>query len=140
MAVKGFFSGLTGAAVLGLFLKVIQSITSLKVYTLLLNIDFIYPRPLPEWIEFVLHLAVGCAVGVLFHLVLLFFRAKQFKNYLAISALLTIPAALLYFPLSLFSIKEVPSITNLTAFLFWAIGHLLFSITMASVQYHIRKA
>src|SRR5699024_11796194 len=54
----------------GFFLKILELITDLKVYTLLLNIDFI---PIlgninfPEWIEFSFHIIISVILTYIFY-------------------------------------------------------------------------
>ncbi|MFP3786948.1 hypothetical protein, partial [Burkholderia sp. SIMBA_024] len=52
--ISGILTGILSGVVLGFFLKTIQFYTGEKVYTLLLNIDFVpgLPPTLPEFIEF----------------------------------------------------------------------------------------
>lgn len=55
-------SGLAAGSLLGIYLKFIEHFTSFNVYTLLLNVDYIpglNRLELPEWVEFLLHLAIS---------------------------------------------------------------------------------
>src|SRR5690625_3688159 len=62
--------GILTSFVLGFFLKILELITDLKVYTLLLNIDFI---PIlgninfPEWIEFSFHIIISVILTYIFY-------------------------------------------------------------------------
>src|SRR5699024_5788742 len=62
--------GILTSFVLGFFLKILELITDLKVYTLLLNIDFI---PIlgninfPEWIEFSFHIIILVILTYIFY-------------------------------------------------------------------------
>ncbi len=62
----GILSGFLSGVVIGFFLKIVQFLTNIEVYTLLLNMDFIYSKPLNEPIEFSLHILVSIFIGVLF--------------------------------------------------------------------------
>ncbi|AZB42791.1 hypothetical protein CEF21_11060 [Bacillus sp. FJAT-42376] len=131
MIIRGVLSGLAGGLALGLFLKWVQWAAGFKVYTLLLNIDFIYPKPLPEWLEFAIHLAVAVFIGIGYVLIADKQRVSGFSKQLALAFFLTLPALLLYFPLSLLAEKEVPPVYDLAAFGWWAAGHLVFVGVMA---------
>ena len=58
---------------LGLFLNLIESVIGLKVYTLLLNVDYIpilKNFKLSELIEFLLHLVVSVVLSLVIHVYL----------------------------------------------------------------------
>ncbi len=130
----GTLVGVLSGLLLGFFLKWLEILTDEKVYTLLLNIDFI---PIigtiswPEWIEFAFHLFVSIAIGLLFtflaaiHKVLL-----KVKGIWGLSFLLTIPTIFLFFPLSIVAVKEVPSVHNYLALSLWTIGHIVYAVSL----------
>lgn len=64
---RGIWAGFWSGIILGFFLKALQGLTDIKVYTLLLNVDFIaYIGDIiwPEWIQFLFHLLVSLAIGL----------------------------------------------------------------------------
>ncbi len=125
----GILSGFISGVVLGIFLKLVEIVTQIKVYTLLLNVDFIpiiRRQAWPESIEFFFHLLIACFIGLIFGALLLK-RTNRYK----LAILLTLPAIPLYVPLTMLSIKETPSIHDLNAILWWTAAHLLFAITLA---------
>jgi hypothetical protein len=129
---KGSALGIISGLILGLILKMIEGLTNQKVYTLLLNIDFI---PLlgaikwPETVEFIFHLIVSWFLGLIFYYLSERWR-YEYKQRWLLSAILSFPAILMYFPLSTLAIKEVPDATNMEAFLYWFVAHLLFMLSM----------
>ncbi|MFZ3588094.1 hypothetical protein ACOI1C_02215 [Bacillus sp. DJP31] len=134
----GIMSGLISGVVLGLFLKLIQIVTHIKVYTLLLNVDFM---PIighivwPELIEFVFHLLIACIIGLSYGALLI----KRSNRY-TLAILLTLPTIPLYVPLTLLSIKETPALYDLYAILWWVAGHILFALALAlSHQILVRR-
>ncbi|MDX8288204.1 MULTISPECIES: hypothetical protein [Metabacillus] len=131
MALRGAIAGLLSGILLGLFLKFAEQFSGEKVYVLLLNIDFIYSRPLPELAEFILHLAVAVAIGIVCSWMTRAFRLSEGKVWAA-SFLLTLPAALLYFPLTILAVKETPGIFNIEAISWWIAGHILFAAVLAA--------
>ncbi len=117
---------------MGVSLKLAEAVSGEKVYTLLLNVDFI---PVlgkitwPELIEFIFHLLVSLGLGLIFYHFTMKWRLG-FRRRLSLAAALTLPALFLYFPLSLLSKKEVPSIDNWEAFLYWSAAHILFAFSL----------
>jgi hypothetical protein len=126
---SGILTGVISGAILGLFLKCIQAITELKVYTLLLNIDFLYNKHLPESLEFSLHLIVSIVICVVY----VFFCEKlnlHLRKQFVFSFVFTTPTIFLYIPLTLFSIKETPALNDGLAILWWIIGHFLYALLL----------
>lgn len=123
-----FLTGSVTGLVLGFFLKGVQLFTGEGVYTLLLNVDFI---PVinqvrwPEWIEFFFHLIVSFFIATGFFNIL-----PKIKRPYVTASLLTIPAVLLYFPLSALAHKPVPEMNDLQAFGWWAAGHILYALIL----------
>ncbi|MBO1510569.1 hypothetical protein [Metabacillus bambusae] len=125
-------------AVLGLFLKFIQAITELKVYTLLLNIDFLYNKYLPESLEFSLHLIVSIIISVVY----VFFSEKlnlDLRQQFVFFFVFTTPTVYIYIPLSIFSIKETPALSDGLAILWWMIGHFLFALLLPLLFNQIKQ-
>jgi len=122
----GAFSGV----LMALLLRVIEAITDVRVYTLLLNVDFIPfigQIPWPEPIEFLFHLVIS--IGITFIFIHLADRLKfrdSFSNYLYLSFILCLPAICLYIPLSALAIKGVPKWNDWTAFTYWCIAHFVY--------------
>jgi hypothetical protein len=132
---KGTILGIISGIFLGVLLKSVEVYTNHKVYTLLLNIDFI---PIlgkvtwPELIEFSFHLIVSLLLGLVFYYLSDKWNAGKKQRWI-LAAILTIPALLLYFPLSLLAVKEVPSITDWGAFLYWTGAHFLFMLSLVQL-------
>lgn len=119
---SGIITGIVSGVFLGLFLKVVQTLTGEKVYTLLLNIDFVpgLPPRLPEWIEFSLHLAVSIVIAI-FYIWWIRHSGRPVSKGIFLGA----ASSLLYLPLSPLS-PRVPDLNDTRAILYWVIGHLLF--------------
>ncbi|PFA68902.1 hypothetical protein CN378_05320 [Bacillus sp. AFS015802] len=124
--------GIISGIILGLFLKWMQGLTGIKVYILLLNVDFIpvfASKHLPESLEFFFHLLISCVIGVAF-VYLLEKLTISSKGAWLLSLLLTFPTVFLYFPLSYMAVKEVPGMLNGTAILLWTAGHLVYALSL----------
>ncbi|MEK5330704.1 hypothetical protein [Lysinibacillus sp. FSL W8-0992] len=113
--------------IFGAFFKVVENLTGSRVYTLLLNVDYI---PIiknfrfPEVIEFIFHLiiswlitAVLCAIRNKYK----WNNSKLMRN----SVLIQIFIGCMLFPTTIFS-KRTPIITDYFALSWWLIGHVVY--------------
>ncbi|KAA0560221.1 hypothetical protein F0342_23830 [Bacillus sp. CH30_1T] len=107
-----------------------QVLKGIKVYVLLLNVDFIPvfgEKDLPEWMEFLFQLVISCVIGVVF----VYMMERQNvtgKGSWILSLVLTVPTVFLYFPLSHLAIKDVPGFMYAEAIILWTAGHLLYVV------------
>ncbi|PQP82786.1 hypothetical protein C0Q44_15465 [Paenibacillus sp. PCH8] len=124
--ISGIITGVVSGVVLGLFLKTIQAYTGEKVYTLLLNIDFVpvLPPTLPEIIEFSLHLVVSIVIGIFY-----LWWIQHFGRPILKGIMLGAASSLLYIPLSQLS-SRVPDLYDVEAICYWVVGHLLFGMVL----------
>ncbi|MGG4169635.1 hypothetical protein ABEW00_19525 [Rossellomorea vietnamensis] len=137
----GLAIGIISGTILGIFLKWIQGLTGIKVYVLLLNVDFIplFASTLPEWLEFSFHLLISCVIGLLFVYLIEKLNVSERGAWL-LSLLLTFPTVFLYFPLSYLAVQDVPGFFDGTALTFWAIGHLLYGLSLPPLYHFFAKA
>lgn len=117
-----------------MFLKLVQSITSLKVYTLLLNVDYVpilKNIDLNETVEFGLHMVISImlAFGVNFYITRKDFQKETIHRFVIRVSLIV---GLLLFPTTLLS-ERTPPITSAYAFLFWMAGHWIYGFVLARV-------
>lgn len=127
---KAFYLGVVSGILLGLLLKLIESITTVRVYKLLLNIDFIPIIGGIAWgetVEFIFHVLVSIVIAFVFvYLVIRLRIEKSFPKLLFLSFILCLPTFGLYFLLSSLAIKEVPAWNNWLAFTYWSVAHLFY--------------
>lgn len=126
----GSIIGIISGVVLGILFKIIESLSKIKLYTLLLNVDFIpyfHANPMNEVGDFLLHLVVSCLISISYFFIMTYIR----KRYFLAAIIFTFPAILLYFPLSILAIKDVPQISDITAFSIWVIGHIFYAYLLA---------
>ncbi|MCM3135451.1 hypothetical protein M3629_21975 [Paenibacillus polysaccharolyticus] len=130
---SGIITGIVSGIFLGLFLKAVQALTGEKVYTLLLNIDFVpgLPPRLPEWIEFSLHLAVSVVIGIFY-----IWWIRRSGRPVSRGILLGAASSLLYLPLSPLS-SRVPDLKDAGAIFYWVIGHLLFGVSLSLCEKYL---
>ena len=127
-------ASLLAGILLGLFLKFVEPVTGLKVYTLLLNVDYIpilKDIKVSEIIEFLLHLIVSVVLGVLLHIYLINkeFPIKQKVKFVVKVSLLI---GLFLFPTTMLS-DRTPVITSAYSFFFWMVGHGLYGIVLGKL-------
>ncbi|MEH6882539.1 hypothetical protein V7Z92_01165, partial [Priestia megaterium] len=90
----GISIGMLSGIILGLCLKWIEWLTGKQVYTLLLNVDFIPiigPIQWPEWVEFVFHLLIAVAIGIVFVYIVGKLNNMSIRKIVLCSFLLTLP-------------------------------------------------
>lgn len=124
---KAILAGLISGVFLGLFLKVVEITTSIKVYTLLLNVDYVpilQHYKLSEIIEFSIHLFISVVISIS---LLFFFNKKNLPTIkrILIVILFSFVIGVLLYPTTALS-NRTPSLTNLPAFGYWLLGHSLY--------------
>ncbi|WP_203363610.1 hypothetical protein [Bacillus sp. REN10] len=123
----GILAGIVSGIFLGLFLKVIEVGLGIKVYTLLMNVDYIpviKEFALPEVIEFSLHLIVSIVLAmILFYMI----KKGRWTNQQIIFRTVAICflIGVLLYPTTALS-DRTPSITSLSAIFYWLVGHALY--------------
>ncbi len=129
----GISIGMLSGIILGLCLKWIEWLTGKQVYTLLLNVDFIPiigPIQWPEWVEFVFHLLIAAAIGIVFVYIVGKLNNMSIRKIVLCSFLLTLPTIPLYFPLTLLALKPTPAVDDAVAIFYWTAGHLIFAAAL----------
>lgn len=125
-------NSLVASTLLGVFLKIIEETTAIKVYTLLLNVDyipFVNRFTIPEWIEFLLHLLVGIIFGNVLQWVLARSHKKDKQSFFVIISC-SIVLAICYYPVTVLS-NKTPPFLSFGAFSWWVFGHVLFGFILA---------
>ncbi|MFC6038197.1 hypothetical protein ACFPYN_01905 [Paenisporosarcina macmurdoensis] len=129
--ISTLYMGIASGILLGLLLKLVEFVSQIRVYTLLLNVDFIPFIGQIEWsepIEFLFHVIVSICIAYVFIYLaeLLHFKKSLLKLWL-LSFILCLPTLGLYFILSVSAIKEVPAWNDWLAFTYWTIAHLIYA-------------
>ncbi|MGE7661765.1 hypothetical protein ACQKL6_08585 [Peribacillus sp. NPDC097197] len=120
----GLFNGL----LLGFITKWIEVSSGIKVYQLLLNVDFIPIFGEIPWNEawlFSFHLFIS--IFLTYGYAYMIQKRKIVKRF-AFANLFIIPAILLYFPLAFLSKTMVIPSFDLFTFLLWALAHFIYSL------------
>ncbi|OMC90224.1 hypothetical protein BK137_13850 [Viridibacillus arenosi] len=132
--IKSIIAGTIAGLFLGYLFKYVEVTYNIRVYTLLLNVDFM---PIfgnyhyPETVEFLLHLLISIGLSIV--MVYIIYIKKYIKRHqLIVVILVSIFIALVYFPMTVLS-NRTPAITSVEALVVWIVGHLLFGIVSASL-------
>ncbi|MDM5228543.1 hypothetical protein QUF73_20695 [Cytobacillus sp. NJ13] len=130
---KGAFTGLASGIFLGLFLKMIELSSGIKVYTLLLNVDYfpvLKDYHFPELIEFVFHLIISAVLAVSLLLIIRKYRWNRFQ-IIGRTLLITFSIGVLLYPTTALS-DRTPELTSISAIVFWLLGHLLYGLLLSA--------
>lgn len=140
MILRGALTGFISGSIMGLAVKGLEAVFSKKIYTLLLNVDFIPfigNRNLPELVEFLFHVIIAVFIGIIFAWLMEKKASSKTSPYIC-SLLLTLPTVFLYFPLTILAIKDTPPVDDPISFSLWTVGHILFAI-LVPIFYFPRK-
>lgn len=133
LRVKGVFAGLLSGLFLGLFLKMIELSTGVKVYTLLLNVDY-FPilknYHFPESIEFVFHLIISVLLAVSLLFIINKYRWKR-TQIITRTLFITFSIGVLLYPTTALSVRT-PELTSVSAIFFWLLGNLLYGLILSA--------
>ncbi|GGF15608.1 hypothetical protein GCM10010954_12820 [Halobacillus andaensis] len=134
----GIYIGTTSGLALGIYMWFVELITEKKIYTLLMNVDFIPVIGSIEWpvfVEWLFHMIISWIIGILFCYIFMKKIKVTSKRQWGVALILSGMAASTYFPLTVLAIKETPEVTDVTAIIYWVIGHLLYAIVLKSSYY-----
>jgi hypothetical protein len=125
------WAGIVAGIFLGLFLEIVEHFTSLKVYTLLLNVDYVpvlKELKLSELIEFALHLVISVLLSIA---LTIFLKQKNWTRLRSLFwvSLVCLAVGLLLYPTTVLS-DRTPELSDLAALLFWLAGHLLYGVAL----------
>lgn len=121
--------GILTGTVFGLLLKGVQVISGKKVYTLLLNVDYIpwfRDRVFNEFVEFSFHLIISViVVFVLYWLFKKMRMASRIMPYVLANGFV----AFMLFATTSFS-DRTPDVLDAAAFGWWLLGHVLYGFML----------
>ncbi|MFD1017829.1 hypothetical protein [Thalassobacillus hwangdonensis] len=133
MLKKGIWIGTVSGFALGIFLWLMEEVTGQRVYTLLMNVDFIPVIGDIEWpffMEWLFHLIISWGIGIVYVYLLKSKMRDDQGHRWSLALTLSTLAALTYFPLTELAIKPTPDLDNLIAITYWTIGHIIYSIVL----------
>ncbi|URM33581.1 hypothetical protein LLY41_03690 [Cytobacillus firmus] len=138
---NGAFTGLLSGTFLGLFLKMAEITTGIKVYTLLLNVDY-FPilknYYFPELIEFGFHLIISVIVAISLLFLIKKYRWNRTQIFIR-TLFITFSIGVLVYPTTALSART-PELTSLPAIFIWLLGHLLYGLLLSVLFIKKRKS
>ncbi|WP_090831464.1 MULTISPECIES: hypothetical protein [unclassified Bacillus (in: firmicutes)] len=127
-------AGVVSGIFLGLFFKFAQTVTEIKVYTLLLNVDYVpilqsFRRS--ETFEFSLHLIISILLSIV---ILYIIQSKGWGNRekITFTIFVSVAVGIILYPTTLLS-ERTPAFTDMYAFLLWLVGHLIYGVLLGSM-------
>lgn len=129
----GLFIGTTSGLVLGLYMWFVEQVTGKRIYTLLMNVDFIPILGEIDWpifMEWLFHLIISWIIGILFAYAFTYQLKNTNRSRWLSASILSGIAAITYVPLTILAIKETPALTDGVAIFYWLMGHVLYAITL----------
>lgn len=128
--IRTVINGVIPGAILALFLKMIETSTTYKVYTLLLNVDYIpilNRFDLSEFIEVILHLVVSVLLVASLQTVLTYKNITTTRQIIGWSIVSCVIIGFILFPTTILS-DRTPSLTSIPAWSYWMLGHLFYGM------------
>jgi len=129
---KSVLYGIVSGILLTIILKLIESLTLYKVYTLLLNVDYIpilNQYEFPELIEVGFHLIVSIVLSICLYLLIIKTNIISRNKIIFLSTSVCIFIGIAIFPTTALS-NRTPSITSIPAILYWLAGHALYGYAL----------
>ncbi|WP_438311253.1 hypothetical protein [Sporosarcina sp. FA9] len=125
---KSILYGLLSGLFLTVFLKMVEMLTSNKVYTLLLNVDyfpFLNQYEFSEPVEVVFHLIISVALSVCLYILIIRLKINSRNKVIYLSTAVCFIVGIALFPTTALS-NRTPSITDMSSIFFWLVGHILY--------------
>ncbi|PAE15770.1 hypothetical protein CHH91_12475 [Virgibacillus sp. 7505] len=132
MVVRVFCIGSISGIALSVWMYLWQQLTSSKVYTLLLNVDFIPYFRQVDWNELMLnifHIIISWAIVLVFFLLVNKIGLGKWLSSIGLS----LCAASVYFPLSILAKQSVPAVDDWLTIIIWYTGHLLYGLLVVKL-------
>jgi len=129
---RAILYGLISGLFLAALLKIIEHITRFKVYTLLLNVDYIpYIKKFvfPELIDVGFHLIVSIVLSICLYLLISNRKISSRKKIITLCTFVCFIIGVALFPTTTFS-DRTPAFTSIPSFSYWMIGHIMYGYIM----------
>ncbi len=125
---KAVLYGLISGLFLAAALKIVEYITRFKVYTLLLNVDYIpYINTFvfPELVEVGFHLIVSFVLAIFLYLLIVYRKISSRKKIIFLCTFVCFIIGAALFPTTIFS-DRTPAFTSIPSFSYWIAGHIMY--------------
>jgi len=124
---RGGIAGLIAGLVLGLFLKWLEALTGIRVYTLLLNVDYLPFLRFSELGDFLLHMIVSIPLAMILYW--LAWKKHWRQPVIGQMLLCSLVVGIFLYPLTLLS-ERTPALFSLGAILLWLLGHMIYGLVL----------
>ena len=132
--VHTFVYSLIAGIFLGFFMKWLQDVTGYKVYTLLMNVDYIpilKEYIFPAWIEFTFHLII--AVILAYAIVWVAWKKHYTrKQLIRFTIVVNITIAIALYPTTALS-DRTPALYSFPSFGLWLVAHIAYGIVLGAL-------
>lgn len=138
IAISGIIPGL----VFALLFKTIETVTGAKVYTLLLNVDYIpffKNYTYPESIEVLFHLIISVILTACLFLLFEKLRMTSRKSIIKYAIFINFAIGLFIYPTTRFS-ERTPEITDFTSLFYWLFGHFVYGYLLGLFIYKAKSS
>lgn len=135
-------SGIIPGLLFALFFKIIESLRGAKVYTLILNVDYIpffKNYTYPESIEVLFHLIISVILTACLFLLFDKLRMTSRKNMFKYTIFINLAIGLFIYPTTMLS-NRTPEITDLTALFYWLLGHVIYGYLLSIFIYKTKAS
>ncbi len=133
--IQGIIAGMISGLFLALIMKFIEHFTAVKVYTLLLNIDYIpvlKNYSFSESVEVILHLIVSICLAIILYFLIVKLQLKKAKVIIFFSVICCFFVGVLLYPTTAFS-NRTPPLNSLIAISYWITCHTLYGYVVGFV-------
>ena len=127
--IKLWLGSIVTGTIFGLMALIVENTTNVKVYTLLMNVDYIpilKEFSFPVWVEFSYHLMVCLVITYALYLIARHFRWTK-RKVLGVSIGVNVIIALLLFPTTALS-ERTPSWKSIEALSWWVALHAFYGL------------
>ncbi|WP_431027212.1 hypothetical protein [Lysinibacillus sp. LZ02] len=116
---------------LGLLMKWMQYVTGYKIYTLLMNVDYIpilKEYTFPGWVEFTFHLIIAV---ILAYVIVWIAWKKSFtrKQLISFTVIVNIVIAIALYPTTTLS-DRTPPLLSFPSFGLWLVAHIAYGVVL----------
>ena len=129
--VHTFIYSVIAGIFLGFFMKWLQDVTGYKVYTLLMNVDYIpilKEYTFPSWVEFTFHLVV--AVILAYAIVSVAWKKHYTrKQLIQFTIVVNIFIAIALYPTTSLS-DRTPALFSFPSFGLWLVAHIAYGVVL----------
>ncbi|MGG3798689.1 hypothetical protein [Metabacillus fastidiosus] len=132
--------GTISGIVLALFLKLIEKITGDKVYTLLLNVDYIpviNRYQFSEIVEIIFHLIISVLLTGTLWIFLYYRKITEHKDRVLFCLAVCFVIGALLYPTTVFS-DRTPPLLSVSSLMYWLIGHIVYGLILGGLLSKIK--